>query len=283
MKYLLFAIVAVAHGLSLPRASFNISMDVNNPVPDVTLWKFSCYAANEACRGNAGNSGSTTGGSASAQSCNPIATAGCTRYKYNGGGAWKICIYDGAFPDNGCMGNLITSVNGGNIGCIDISNPRSYKVIRADTDWLPGNSLELHLTRHIYERQRPSLKLLDPGLTFGTYNHTRFQKMSTLIPISSECHAQIALYLEDGLTDENVSRAIEFMQGFDVHVTEEARIEDESKIIFRIKNSDIKYFPDKGGPLATAIDRQFADAKPLIRGYNIVSHGPATSTDEEKE
>lgn len=98
--------------------------------------------------------------------------------------------------------------------------------------------------------------------------------MSTKTPESTACHTQITLTLVNGLTKENVDRAIAFMQEFGVHVTEEERQEHESRIVFRIKDRDIKYYPDDGEPLSLALNRDIRDTEPLISGYKILNGGP---------
>lgn len=116
------ALVGIAHTSPLPELSYNIT---GGDTPDSpllqTLWSFECYSASKACRGT----GDTSAGSHSKQGCTSITAAGCTRYTYNGGGEFKLCLFRAA----NCGGNLLTSVNGGRVTCIDESSPQSYKIV----------------------------------------------------------------------------------------------------------------------------------------------------------
>ncbi|KAJ5660980.1 uncharacterized protein N7484_000352 [Penicillium longicatenatum] len=91
-----------------------------------TTWSFNCYSASKACRGT----GNTSGGSSSKHACASIAAAGCTRYTFNGGGEFKLCLYE----ETDCGGTLLTSVNGGSVTCLDLDSPKSFKVVIRDTD-----------------------------------------------------------------------------------------------------------------------------------------------------
>ena len=91
----------------------------------LAMWKFNCYKAGETCSGM----GATSAGGKSKVGCSPISGQGCTRFSYDGGGDWKLCLYAG----NDCANDPTHTVNGGKVTCIDVGSPGSYKVVRADT------------------------------------------------------------------------------------------------------------------------------------------------------
>ncbi|KAJ5164336.1 uncharacterized protein N7500_006166 [Penicillium coprophilum] len=117
------ALIGTAHTSPLPDSSYDIAISnttLNSPLLQ-TSWTFDCYAGSIACRGT----GTTSAGSHAKQGCSPIGAQGCTRYSYNGGGLFKLCLYGGT----GCSGALRTSVNGGKVTCIDVGDPKSFKVV----------------------------------------------------------------------------------------------------------------------------------------------------------
>lgn len=74
-------------------------------------WSFNCYGPGMACRGM----GATSAGGSSSVGCSPISSRGCTRYSYNGGGAFRLTGY----LNRQCTGQRIITVNGGSVTCLD--------------------------------------------------------------------------------------------------------------------------------------------------------------------
>ena len=88
-------------------------------------WKFECYSEGKACRGT----GDTSGGGKATAECSKISDVGCTRYSFDGGGEFKLCVYD----EDNCAGEVVQDgPNGGSVTCLDIENPSGYLVTNLD-------------------------------------------------------------------------------------------------------------------------------------------------------
>ena len=87
-------------------------------------WTFNCYNAGQACRGT----GSTSGGGSGTAGCSPISASGCTQYSYDGAGDWLLCVYN----EPNCAGEVVASVNGGKVTCLEIENASGYLIGNAD-------------------------------------------------------------------------------------------------------------------------------------------------------
>jgi hypothetical protein len=87
----------------------------------MSSWQFDCYAPGARCSGN----GATHRGGSDTTGCTPVNAAGCNVYSFNGGGQYKLCLYS----DDGCR-NMLTSVDGGLVGCVSANVARWKTTIR---------------------------------------------------------------------------------------------------------------------------------------------------------
>lgn len=126
----LFLLLGCDGAIASPMISNVTSLDASNfDLVRRANFQFDCYAPSQACRGI----GATEhGGSSNGLGCLAISSQSCTRYSFNGGGAFKLCLYAG----NSYTGAVVESVNGGSVTCLQLQayQVRSFNVIAVDGD-----------------------------------------------------------------------------------------------------------------------------------------------------
>ncbi|XXG96408.1 hypothetical protein Hte_002690 [Hypoxylon texense] len=135
LKMLIF-FIAAASSLAPTFASpqpiaDNLAVDDSATLEARSGWSFSCFSGDESCfAGRVGEDGTTKGKGSSVTGCTEINKRGCTKYSFESGGDYKLCLYasdDCTGDGNGEDGSRSCRNAGG-------STPGSYQVVSYDAD-----------------------------------------------------------------------------------------------------------------------------------------------------